>query len=564
MPEPVSESRPTLTTCPLCTHHGLTYQFTHASTPIVRCDACGLLMRNPQPSDAELGTIYTDHYFLGSGPAHAGLAEETDRLKRATAAGYLDEIEGRLGVDAARRRGLRLLEVGSGLGNLLVEADSRSYDVTGIEYSESSVRVANEKLGAGRVVQGSLDTVPLADAAFDIAVLADVIEHTRNPLSNLMHVWRLLKPGGVLFVAVPSLDSWSARLMKQRWMEFKLEHLFFFDERTIRSFLFRSGFDEVTVSPGWKTLSPEYVIQHFDRFPVPVLSPAARATRAVVPRALRRQHVNVVASGINVMARRSPQEPPSSRRTVLSVVMPVFNERKTFRQTFDRVHAKQIPNVDLEIIIVESRSTDGTREEVHAVERHPRVRVVYEDTPKGKGRAVRTGLQHATGDFVLIQDADDEYDVDDYDQLVEPLVTGRAAFVLGARHGMDGTTWKMRHFTDQVFVSQVMNFGHLFFTGLFNLVYGQRLRDPFTMFKVFRRDCLYGLTFESNRFDFDWELVGKLVRAGYTPLEIPVNYTSRSFSEGKKVSFWRDPFTYFRACFKYRFVRLRSTKNRKE
>jgi hypothetical protein len=129
---------------------------------------------------------------------------------------------------------------------------------------------------------------------------------------------------------------------------------------------------------------------------------------------------------------------------------------------------------------------------------------------------------------------------------------------------MDGTTWKMRHFTDQVFVSQVMNFGHLFFTGLFNLVYGQRLRDPFTMFKVFRRDCLYGLTFESNRFDFDWELVGKLVRAGYTPLEIPVNYTSRSFSEGKKVSFWRDPFTYFRACFKYRFVRLRSTKNRKE
>ena len=92
----------------------------------------------------------------------------------------------------------------------------------------------------------------------------------------------------------------------------------------------------------------------------------------------------------------------------------------------------------------------------------------------------------------------------------------------------------MRHFTDQVFVSQVMNLGHVFFTGLFNVVYGTRLRDPFTMYKVFRRDCLHGLTFESNRFDFDWELVGKLVRAGYIPIEIPVNYTSRSFTEGQE------------------------------
>ena len=523
----------------------------------MRCDACGLLMRNPQPSDAELAAIYTEHYFLGSGPEHAGLSEETNRLKRATAAGYLDEIEARLGMDGAGRLGLRLLEVGSGLGNLLIEAASRGYDVTGVEYSESSVRAANERLGAARVVQGSLGSVPLPDASFDVAVLADVIEHTRNPLDDLTHVWRLLKPGGVLFVAVPSLSSWSARLMKQRWMEFKLEHLFFFDEQTIRAFLFRGGFEDVTVAPGWKTLSPEYVIQHFDRFPVPVLSPAARATRAVVPGVLRRRHVSVVASGINVVARRSAQPPPASRRTVLSVVMPVFNEKQTFRATFDRVIAKQIPGVDLEVIVVESRSTDGTRDEVKAIEGRPRVRVVYEERPRGKGHAVRTGLQYATGDFVLIQDADDEYDVNDYDQLVEPLVTGRAAFVLGARHGADGKTWKMRHFADQVLVSRMMNFGHLFFTGLFNIVYGQRLRDPFTMFKVFRRDCLHGLTFESNRFDFDWELVGKLVRAGYTPLEIPVNYTSRSFAEGKKVSLWRDPFTYFRACFKYRFVRLR-------
>ena len=113
--------------------------------------------------------------------------------------------------------------------------------------------------------------------------------------------------------------------------------------------------------------------------------------------------------------------------------------------------------------------------------------------------------------------------------------------MLGSRHGRAGRSWKIRHFTDQAGLSRVMNVGHVFFTGLFNVVYGTRLRDPFTMFKVFRRDCIHGLTFESNRFDFDWELVGKLVRAGYRPLEIPVNYQSRSFAEGKKVSFFRDP-----------------------
>ena len=106
-------------------------------------------------------------------------------------------------------------------------------------------------------------------------------------------------------------------------------------------------------------------------------------------------------------------------------------------------------------------------------------------------------------------------------------------------------------------LGQWMNLGHLLFTALFNVVYGQRLRDPFTMFKVFRRECISGLRLECNKFDFDWELAGKLVRCGYDPLEIPVNYESRSFAEGKKVTLVRDPITWLRACFKYRFSRLK-------
>ncbi|MFN2446504.1 MAG: glycosyltransferase family 2 protein, partial [Vicinamibacterales bacterium] len=336
----------------------------------------------------------------------------------------------------------------------------------------------------------------------------------------------------------------------------KLEHLFYFDSVTVQSLLFKAGFEQVEVAAGRKTLSPDYVIRHFQRFPVPMVSPAARLTGGLLPAPLRHKSISLVASGINVLAIRAALPPPGERPETLSVIVPVFNERATFSLLIEQLLAKQIPGMSLEVVIVESGSTDGTREEVGKVEGRPGVRIVYEERARGKGHAVRAGLAHATGDFVLIQDADLEYDLNDYEMLLEPLRAGRAAFVLGARHGMDGRTWKVRHFTDQVLVSQVMNLGHLLFTSLFNVVYGTRLRDPFTMFKVFRRDCLHGLTFEANRFDFDWELVGKLVRAGYTPLEIPVNYQSRSFSEGKKVSFFRDPLTWIRACFKYRFVSL--------
>lgn len=560
LPAPSSE-QPRLAACPLCGHEHLVYQFTHDATPIVRCDGCGLLMRNPQPSDAQLAAIYTDTYFLGTAPAGPqaaadGFEREVHDLKRATAAGYLDRIEAYRGWTAETRRGKKLLEIGSGLGNMLIEARARGYEVTGVEYARASVSRANARLGEERVVEGTVESAPLPDQAFDVCVFADVIEHTRDPLSTVVRAWEVLAPGGTLFVAVPSLDSWSARLMRQGWMEFKTEHLFYFDSRTLESLLVRAGFDQVRVDRGRKTLSPGYVIAHFERFPVPVISPLGRLARAAVPVALLRQRLAVVASGIDVLARKTEAGPLDRRHPTLSVVMPVFNERATFAEVASQLLAKTMPGLDLELVIVESNSTDGTRDEVRRFEGHPRVTVIYEDRPRGKGHAVRAGLEAATGDFILIQDADLEYDLNDYEILLEPIRAFRNAFVLGARHGMDGKTWKMRHFSDQVLVSTVMNVGHAFFTLLFNVVYGTRLRDPFTMFKVFRRDCLYGLTFESNRFDFDWELAAKLVRAGYVPIEIPVNYSSRSFKEGKKVSFWRDPFTYFRACFKYRFVRL--------
>jgi hypothetical protein len=138
--------------------------------------------------------------------------------------------------------------------------------------------------------------------------------------------------------------------------------------------------------------------------------------------------------------------------------------------------------------------------------------------------------------------------------LLAPILAGRQAFVLGSRHGRGG--WAIRKFNDQPFQAFVLNVAHWTFTLLINVSLGIWLRDPFTMYKVFRRDCLNGLTFTCNRFDFDWELLIKLIRKGYRPIEIPITYRSRSFQQGKKVRMFRDPFTWLVAWAKARFGRL--------
>jgi len=239
----------------------------------------------------------------------------------------------------------------------------------------------------------------------------------------------------------------------------------------------------------------------------------------------------------------------------LSVIVPVFNEIGTVQQALDTILAKQIPGWVLEIIIVESQSTDGSREIVQTFEGRDRVKVLLEPAPKGKGHAVRAGLKLATGDVVLIQDADLEYDVDDYDVLLAPLAARKQSFVLGARHGQGG--FAMRKFSDQPIQAFVLNMGHWFFTFCLNTALGIWLRDPFTMYKVFRRDCLQGFTLECNRFDFDWELLIKLVRSGHRPIEVPISYESRSFKAGKKVTYFRDPLTWMWALLKYRFSPLK-------
>jgi len=237
---------------------------------------------------------------------------------------------------------------------------------------------------------------------------------------------------------------------------------------------------------------------------------------------------------------------------ILSIIMPVFNESGTVDKTIQRVLSKEVPNCSIQLIIVESNSSDGTREIVESFRDNPKVKIVLQNQARGKGNAVRSGIEVADGDIILIQDADDEYDIDDYDVVLEPILKGHADFVLGSRHS-DDSGWKMRVFDDQPIKAFVLNCGHLFFTFLVNILYGLKLRDPFTMYKVFRRSCIANMSFVCDRFDFDYELLIKLVRRGYIPIEVPIQYHSRSFSEGKKIRIFFDPITWIYALIRFRF-----------
>ena len=359
---------------------------------------------------------------------------------------------------------------------------------------------------------------------YDLVVALDVLGRPADPLAAAAALRRLVAPDGALMVTTPSLASRDARAERDRWAPLHSKPGWLFTVDTLQLLLTRAGFGE---------FAPLVDAQDAGGAPSPELR-------------------RFFGSHLAVLAR--PSERGDVR--VLSVIVPVFNEAKTLTELLDRVVEKTIAGAEIEVVIVESNSTDGSREIVERYAQHPRVRVVLEDRPSGKGHAVRTGLAHARGDVVLFQDADLEYDVNDYDKLVEPLFALRRNFVLGSRHGATGDGWKIRRFAERPGVSTLMNLAHMGLLGMFNRLYDQSLFDPFTMYKVFRRDCLFGLGFECNRFDFDFEINIKLLRKGYQPMELPVNYRSRGFGEGKKVDFFLDPPSWVRAMLRLRRSRL--------
>jgi glycosyltransferase involved in cell wall biosynthesis len=242
----------------------------------------------------------------------------------------------------------------------------------------------------------------------------------------------------------------------------------------------------------------------------------------------------------------------------LSIIMPVYNEIGTITQILRRVRAVQLKvpvgygpddgtviEFEREVVVVDDGSTDGTREILRRLEGEPNLRLVLHERNQGKGAAVRTGLQHASGDMMLVQDADLEYDPRDYVALLQPIVEGRSQVVYGSR--FRGGPTKAMFFWHMI--------GNRGLTLVTNVLYNTILFDMETCYKVFTREVAEQLNLRAPGWGFDPEITAQILRRGYRIYEVPISYTGREFEEGKKIS-WRDGLIVLWTLIKYRFIRL--------
>jgi glycosyltransferase involved in cell wall biosynthesis len=225
--------------------------------------------------------------------------------------------------------------------------------------------------------------------------------------------------------------------------------------------------------------------------------------------------------------------------TTLSVIVPVYNERATVAEIIRRIRAVNVP-LTLQVIVVDDGSSDGSDKVLGALE-DSTVRVITHPQNQGKGAAVRTGLAAATGDLVLIQDADLEYDPDDWSRLLDPILKGKARVVYGSRFTGERKNMLPLHW----FANRTLSFAT-------NLLFSSTLSDMETCYKLFDAKTLEGMTIVSDGFDFEPEITAKVMRRGYRIYEVPISYAGREPDEGKKIT-WRDGFTALAALIRFRF-----------
>ena len=232
----------------------------------------------------------------------------------------------------------------------------------------------------------------------------------------------------------------------------------------------------------------------------------------------------------------------------LSIIVPVYNEEKTIEEVLDRVEKERIPGVEKEIIVVDDGSTDSTREKLKRIKAKD-ITVILKEQNGGKGSAVRVGIEKATGDYIIIQDADLEYHPKYIKDLVRPILEKKAKVVYGTR--LNRMPHLKKEESHHLFILHY--FGNRFLSLITSILYLQWITDMETCYKLFPREALSGIKLDARGFELEPEITAKLSKRGYKIHEVPITVIPRGYEEGKKINTFRDGYKAVKALFKYRF-----------
>lgn len=536
-----------MSTCNICgARLGFHPKFTKFGNVFSKCESCRTLAQE-HAGGFDANKFYDQGYYEAW-----GLTENKAQVEQAKSATFSHLLRKNLPAEFLHTD-RKLLDIGCASGVLLSVAKDLGFRCWGVELSKYSSDIAKTKFGEN-IFCGMLADAKYPDEFFDVITMTDLIEHVSDPAALLKEVNRILKPGGVVVTSTPDTNTFSAKLLGKHWHNYLPEHLYYFDKTSFRSLFANNGLIAIGRKRVFvKFLSLSYILHWFLKNPMPLVTPLAKVLFKLIPRGVQQMTLPFFLGDMVITTKKKTTIREKEYKKV-SIIVPAYNEAKTIVQCLENVTSANVGGLEKEVIVVESNSSDNTRELLRREQDRLGYRVILQAKPQGKGSAVREGLANATGDIVIIQDADTEYSVKDYPALLEPIALGKTLFTLGSRVA-GSKKWAIRRFSSNFLVSVVFNVGGLGVNFIFNRIYKTRLSDQATMYKVFDTRLVEPLKFESNSWDLDVEILAKAVRMGIQPVELPVHYESRDINDGKKMRF-KDVFTVLGAMWKYRAFRV--------